>query len=108
MAEARKFRYIGRHRRAVEHRRFVVGKGRYAADIQLQGLLHVAIVASPHAHAKIVSIDAAEALAMPGVHAVLTGDELIANTDAMLPGVDAPLVKRYPLAHEVARYAGEW
>lgn len=108
MAEPRRFRYIGRHRRAVEHRRFVVGKGRYAADIQLPGLLHVAIVASPHAHAKILSIDAAAALAMPGVHAVLTGDELVANTDAMLPGVDAPLVKRYPLAHEVARYAGEW
>lgn len=108
MTEPRKFRYIGRHRRAVEHRRFVVGKGRYAADIQLQGLLHVAIVASPHAHAKIVSIDASEALALSGVHAVLTGDELVANTEAMLPGVDAPQVKRYPLAHEVTRYAGEW
>ncbi|HEY4371938.1 MAG TPA: xanthine dehydrogenase family protein molybdopterin-binding subunit [Burkholderiales bacterium] len=108
MTEPRKFRYIGRHRRAVEHRRFVVGRGRYAADIQLQGLLHVAIVASPHAHAKIISIDASEALAMPGVHAVVTGEELIANTEAMLPGVDAPQVKRYPLAHDVARYSGEW
>ncbi|HEX4326526.1 MAG TPA: xanthine dehydrogenase family protein molybdopterin-binding subunit [Burkholderiales bacterium] len=108
MTEPRKFRYIGRHRRAVEHRRFVVGKGRYAADIQLQGLLHVAIVASPHAHAKIISIDTAAALAMPGVHAVLTGEELNANTEAMLPGVDAPQVKRYPLAHGVARYSGEW
>ena len=37
------FRYIGRHRRAVEHRRFVTGQGHFAADVQLPGLLHVAI-----------------------------------------------------------------
>jgi len=103
-----KFRYIGRHRRAVEHRRFVTGQGRYAADIQLPGVLHVAIVASPHAHARIVSVDASQALAMPGVHAVITGKELADETDAMLPGVDAPQVKRYPMAVDVARYAGEW
>jgi 2-furoyl-CoA dehydrogenase large subunit len=108
MTEVPKFRYIGRHRRAVEHRRFVVGQGRYAADIQLPGLLHVAIVASPYAHARILSVDAAAALAMPGVHAVLTGAELCAATEAMLPGVDAPQVTRYPLANGVARYAGEW
>ncbi len=108
MAEERKFRYVGKHRRAVEHRRFVVGQGRYAADIALPGLLHVAIVASPHAHAKILSVDAAAALAMPGVHAVLTGAELCAATAAMLPGVDAPQVKRFPLADQVTRYAGEW
>ena len=108
MTEERTFRYVGKHRRAVEHRRFVVGNGRYAADIPLPGLLHVAIVASPHAHAKILAIDTAAATALPGVHAVLTGTELNANIDAMLPGVDAPLVKRYPLAHGVTRYSGEW
>jgi 2-furoyl-CoA dehydrogenase large subunit len=52
------FKYIGRHRRAVEHRRFVTGQGRFAADVVPQGLLHVAIVASPYASARIVSIDA--------------------------------------------------
>lgn len=108
MSDAPAFKYIGKHRRAVEHRRFVVGQGRYAADIQLPGMLHVAIVASPHAHARILSVDAAEALAMPGVHAVLTGRELAEMTDPMLPGVDAPEVKRYPMAVDVARYAGEW
>src|SRR4051794_13875491 len=106
MSDAPNFKYIGKHRRAVEHRRFVVGKGRYAADVQLPGMLHVAIVASPHAHARILSVDAAEALTMPGVHAVLTGRELFDNTDPMLPGVDAPEVKRYPMAYDVARYAG--
>ncbi|MGB7182898.1 MAG: molybdopterin cofactor-binding domain-containing protein, partial [Burkholderiaceae bacterium] len=103
-----KFRYIGKKRRAVEHKRFVSGQGRYAADIHLPGILHVALVASPYASARILGIDAAEALAMPGVHAVLTADELCAAVDAVLPGVDAPAVKRYPLARDVVRYAGEW
>ena len=102
------FRYIGRHRRAVEHRRFVTGQGRFAADVQPPGLLHVAIVASPYASARIVSIDTAAALALPGVHAALTGDELQPQIEAMLPGVDAPSVTRYPLARGVVRYAGEW
>jgi len=103
-----KFRFIGKHRRAVEHKRFVVGQGHYAADIHLQGMLHVALVASPYASARIVSIDASAALAMPGVHAVLSGEELRLATDPMLPGVDAPQVTRLPLAVDVASYAGEW
>ncbi len=102
------FRFIGKHRRAVEHKRFVVGQGHFAADIQIQGMLHVALVASPYASAKIKSIDVSQALAMPGVHAVLTGQELRQHTEAMLPGVDAPQVTRYPLAFDVTRYAGEW
>ncbi len=103
-----RFRYIGKHRRAVEHRRFVQGQGRFAADMQPAGLLHVALVASPYPSARIVSIDASDALAMPGVHAVLTGEELCRQTSALQIGVDAPDVVRYPLADGVARYAGEW
>ena len=102
------FKYIGKERRAVEHRRFVIGKGKYAADIHLQNMLHVAIVASPYAHAKIKSIDASAALSLSGVHAVVTGADFFSDTDPMLPGVDAPLVKRYPMAINIARYAGEW
>ena len=45
---------------------------------------------------------------MPGVHLVVGGRELAAATDPLLIGVDAPLVKRYPLAVDRARYAGEW
>ncbi len=113
MAEAKSeaaagWRYIGRRRRAVEHRRFVVGQGRFAADVQLPGMLHVALVASPHAHARIVSIDVTQAAAAPGVRAVLTGEQLQPQIDPMLPGVDAPKVARYPLARGVVRYAGEW
>ena len=103
-----KFKYIGKHRRAVEHRRFVVGEGNFAADIHLRGMLHVAIVACPYAHAKIQSIDATAALSMPGVHTVVTGKDLLADTDPIMLGVEVPLLKRYPLAVDVARYAGEW
>ena len=53
----------------------VTGRAQYGADIQLQGLLHGKILRSPHAHAKIKSIDASQALEMPGVHAVVTSGD---------------------------------
>ena len=71
-------------------------------------MLHVAVVPSPHPAARIVSIDASAALAMPGVHYVLTGEELAAATDPLMNGLDTPNVKRHPLAVGQARYAGEW
>src|SRR3954469_979219 len=101
------FRYIGKKRRTKEDPRFVTGRGRYVADIALAGMKHVAIVASPHPSARIVSIDSAAALALPGVHYVLTGEEFCAATDALAIGVDAPKVTRYALAKDVVRYAGE-
>jgi len=102
------FRYVGKKRRAKEHPRFVSGRGRYVADIALPGMKHVALVASPHASARIVSIKAEAALAAPGVLCVLTGEEFCANTDPLAVGVDAPKVTRYALAKGVVRYAGEW
>ena len=53
----------------------VVGKARFAADLNLPGQLHAAYLRSPHAHANIVSIDTSMAEAMPGVKAVVTGDD---------------------------------
>src|SRR5258708_36139806 len=51
------YRYIGAKRRAKEHPRFVTGRGRYVADVAVPGMKHVALVASPHASARIVSIN---------------------------------------------------
>ena len=102
------FRYIGKQRRTKEDPRFVMGRGRFVADIALPGMKHVALVASPHASARILSINADAALALPGVHYVLTGEEFCAATDALAIGVDAPSVTRYALAKDVVRYAGEW
>ncbi len=102
------FRYIGAKRRTKEDPRFVAGRGRFAADIALPGMKHVALVASPHASARILSIRTEAALALPGVHYVLTGEEFCADTDSLTIGVDAPKVTRYALAKDVVRYAGEW
>ena len=102
------FRFVSTDRRVREDRRFVVGKGRFAADIALAGTRHVALVTCPHPAARIVSIDKSEALAMPGVHYVLDGRELAAATQPLLAGLDTPNVPRRPLAVDVARYAGEW
>jgi 2-furoyl-CoA dehydrogenase large subunit len=105
---AKPFRFISSDRRVREDRRFVVGKGRFAADVALAGTRHVALVTCPHPAARILAVEAAEALAMPGVHYVLGGRELAAATQPLLSGLDTPKVPRRPLAVDVARYAGEW
>src|SRR5437879_4549677 len=92
------FRYIGAKRRAKEHPRFVSGRGRFVADIALPGMKHVALVASPHASARIVSIKTETAMAAPGVLYVLTGEEFCANTDSLPIGEDAPEVTRFGVA----------
>src|SRR5260370_32892331 len=102
------FRYIGAKRRAKEHPRFVSGRGRFVADIALPGMKHVALVASPHASARIVSIATSAALAAPGVLYVLTGEEFCAHTDSLTVGGDAPKVTRWALARGSVRYAGGW
>src|SRR5580704_4838225 len=107
-ADPASFRFVSTNRRVREDRRFVAGRGHYVADVALEGMLHVAVVASPHPAARIASIDASAALAMPGVHYVLTGEELAAATDPLMNGLDTPKVKRHPLAVGYARYAGEW
>ena len=91
-----------------EDRRFVVGKGRFAADVAMAGARHVALVTCPHPAARIIAIDKAAALAAPGVHYVLDGRELAAATQPLLAGLDTPNVPRRPLAVDVARYSGEW
>jgi carbon-monoxide dehydrogenase large subunit len=60
-----------------EDKRFITGKGRYTDDIRLHGMTYAHFIRSPHAHAKVKSIDSSEAMKMPGVVAVLTGKELV-------------------------------
>ncbi|MDE0060992.1 MAG: xanthine dehydrogenase family protein molybdopterin-binding subunit, partial [Defluviicoccus sp.] len=102
------YRYVSRKRRTKEDGRFVAGSGRFAADIAVPGMKHVALVASPHPRANILNVDTSEALVSPGVHAVLTGEELAAETAPLFNGLDIPNVKWFPLAVGMARYAGEW
>jgi carbon-monoxide dehydrogenase large subunit len=60
-----------------EDKRFITGKGRYTDDIRLHGMTYAHFIRSPHAHAKVKSIDSSEAMKMEGVVAVLTGKELV-------------------------------
>jgi aerobic carbon-monoxide dehydrogenase large subunit len=60
-----------------EDKRFITGKGRYVDDIKLVGMTFAHFVRSPHAHAKVKSIDTSEAMKMPGVIAVLNGQQLV-------------------------------
>ena len=101
-------RWISKKRRTKEDGRFITGRGRFVADVRLPGMLHVALVASPYPSARILSVDISAALALPGVHAVLTGDELATATNPLANPLDTPGVKCYPLATGVTRYVGEW
>jgi len=60
-----------------EDKRFITGKGRYVDDVKLVGMTHAHFVRSPHAHAKVKSIDTSAAAKMPGVLAVLNGKQLV-------------------------------
>ena len=68
-------RYVGTSVKRVEDPRFIQGKGRYVANIQLPGMVHVAIKRSPEAHARITGMDTSVASAMDGVLAVFTGQD---------------------------------
>jgi aerobic carbon-monoxide dehydrogenase large subunit len=70
---------LGTSVKRVEDPRFITGKGRYLDDIVMPGMAHLAILRSPYAHANIRSIDATAAKGMPGVIAIITGDEIPYN-----------------------------
>ena len=101
---------IGARVPRVEDARFIQGRGRYVADLTRPGILHVAFVRSPHAHARIRGIDVTRARPQAGVMACVTGEELARR----VPPVRAESRMRgylptdYPaLAHEKVRFAGE-
>ena len=102
------YRYVSRKRRTKEDRRFITGRGKYVADVDVPGMKHIAVLASPHPRANILDIDIDAAMAVPGVHYVLTGEEIARETNSLFHGLDLPNVKWYPLAVNMTRYAGEW
>jgi aerobic carbon-monoxide dehydrogenase large subunit len=88
-----------------EDPRFIRGQGRFVDDVQLPGMLHGAVLRSPVAHARIVSIDASAALQHPKVHAVITGWDLEARGLAWMRTIsdDAQAV----LATDKVRFQGQ-
>ncbi|MGE3257977.1 xanthine dehydrogenase family protein molybdopterin-binding subunit, partial [Pseudonocardia sp.] len=109
-AQARPARYVGRPVQRVEDPRLLAGRGRYLDDITLPGMLHAAFVRSPHAHARLVSVDASAALALDGVVAVYTAADLawlapMVATGPLREGIVAHA--RTPLVSDVARHVGD-
>ena len=107
---------VGQSVRRREDPRLVQGHGRYSDDVTLPRELHAVLVRSPHAHARILGIDAAAALAMPGVHGVLTAADLIADDVGNLPtdrtrkrrdGAPAFATPRPALARGRVRHVGD-
>ena len=86
--------FIGRSMRRREDRALVTGAGRYTDDLTLPGILHVALVRSPHAHARIAALDTTLAAAAPGVVAVVTGADVRAlghmPSNRAVPGMKVP------------------
>ena len=72
----REFAVIGRRLARTDGLGKVTGSAVYTDDLALPGMLHAKILRSPHPHARILSIDTSEALALPGVHAVITGRDM--------------------------------
>jgi carbon-monoxide dehydrogenase large subunit len=95
---------FGRLRRK-EDARFLRGQGRYVDDVKLAGMLHGAVLRSPLAHARIVSIDATAALQHPRVHAVLTGADLEARGMAWMPTMSGDT--QAVLATDKVRFQGQ-
>jgi CO/xanthine dehydrogenase Mo-binding subunit len=109
MSGARTFEYVGT--RPIRHDGLdkVTGRANYGADFSLPGMVHGHVLRSPHAHARIVSIDTSAAEATPGVKAVVTGAD-IPKTEAKLVFGEAALSLGHmgdnALAHDKALYEG--
>ncbi len=98
----RDFAVIGGRNRRVDAIAKATGRAVYTDDIALPGMLHGKILRSPHPHARIVSIDASRALALPGVHAVVTGRDMPTKY-----GIIPWTRDEEPLAVDRVRYIGD-
>jgi carbon-monoxide dehydrogenase large subunit len=83
--DATEIRGVGHSVKRKEDDRFIRGKGTYVDDVVLPGMLHMAILRSPLAHATITSIDTSRAAALPGVVAVVTGELMAQHNLAWMP-----------------------
>src|ERR1700750_2316455 len=100
----------------LEDQRLLTGKGHFIDDKPEDGALWLHVLRSPHAHARITSIDTSAAAEMPDVEVIYTGADLIADDIGTLPtllvfkradGSPMKVPPRRLLAYEVVRFAGE-
>src|SRR3954468_22776814 len=107
---------VGQPVKRLEDQRLLTGKGQFIDDKPDQGALWLYVLRSPHAHARVTSIDSKAAAEMPGVTAIYTGADLVADNIGTLPtlpifkrpdGKPMTVPPRRLLAHETVRFAGE-
>ena len=104
--------HVGRSLKRKEDPRLITGGATYVDDMVLPGMLHAAIVRSPEAHARILSIDTEAAKARPGVEAVFTAEDMadMAAPCPMVwapPGVEMRVPDHWPLARDKVGYVGQ-
>ncbi|MBM2831966.1 MAG: coxL [Dehalococcoidia bacterium] len=86
----------------------VTGKAKYTADFKLSRMLHARVLRSPHPHARIVRIDTSRVMEVPGVRAVVTGDDMPVTGEKDVPTERLGFVRdRWLLARDKVRFAGE-
>jgi len=103
-------RYSGARIQRVEDARLITGKGMYVDDVSLPGMLHATFVRSPLPRARVVRIDASEALALPGVRFVFSADDLNPGVHEQWHtsvGPRSPETPRPPLAEGEVRFVGD-
>src|SRR5262245_51195594 len=112
-------RLFGKSIKRREDPPFTPGPGQYVDDVKIPGMTYAAFVRSPHAHARIRSIDVSAAKAHPGVVAVFTGQDMTGvnslpcgwdlRKEKNIPGVvqDLAMVPHMPLTSDVARHVGD-
>ncbi|WP_353194228.1 xanthine dehydrogenase family protein molybdopterin-binding subunit [Pusillimonas noertemannii] len=103
--------FVGQRFPRREDQYLLRGEGLYLDDLaEPHNTLHLAFVLSPHAHARILSIDVSEALEVPGVVAVLTGEDFVSLIKPIRPNIEMPTylyTDRLALALDVVRFVGE-
>ena len=108
--------WIGKPLRRLEDAKLLSGQGRFTDDVNLPGQVHAAFARSPHAHARIASLDVAAARAAPGVIAVYTGADILASGLLPVPftqmhkrpgGADMTVPPRNALTADVVRFVGD-
>ena len=92
LAEAARRAWVGQRIERLEDDALLNGRGAFADDIGVRpGTLEAAVLRSPHPHARLLRVDATKALALPGVRAVLTGEDVKAWAQPFVVGVKQPM-----------------
>jgi CO/xanthine dehydrogenase Mo-binding subunit len=98
--------WVGKSIKRREDPSILAGRGTYIDDVNLPGMLHAAVLRSPHPHARIINIDTSEARQVPGVVSVLTGPEALKYV-APMPAFCAETVVQHAIATDRVRFVGE-